>query len=66
MEVARWHNTERPEVPSRLADLLAETHDATLFHIELQSTNDPRMADRMLEQLALRLLDSPSLEDLFT
>jgi predicted transposase YdaD len=49
MEVARWHNTELPEVRSRLADLLAETHDGTLFHIELQSTNDPRMADRMLD-----------------
>ena len=41
MEVARWHNTELPEVRSRLADLLAETHDGTLFHIELQSTLRP-------------------------
>jgi hypothetical protein len=48
-EVVRWHNSELPEVRSRHADLLGETADQTLVHVELQSTNDPRMALRMLE-----------------
>ena len=49
IEVAVWHNNELPEVRSQHADLLGETLDKTLVHVELQSTNDPRMAARMLE-----------------
>jgi len=49
LEVAVWHNIELPEVRGRHADLLGETRDKTLVHVELQSTNDPRMAARMLE-----------------
>jgi predicted transposase YdaD len=49
VEVARWHNTELPEVRSRRADLLGETQQGRLLHVELQSTNGPRMALRMLE-----------------
>jgi len=45
LEVARWRNAELPEVRS----LLGETSLKKLIHIELQSTNDPRMALRMLE-----------------
>jgi hypothetical protein len=49
--VARWYNTELPEVRARQADLLGETVDGRLIHIELQSSNDSRMAFRMLEYL---------------
>jgi hypothetical protein len=51
LEVARFLNTELPEVRSPRADLLAEARDGALFHVELQSTNDPRMAFRMLDCL---------------
>ena len=47
--VARWHNTELPAVQSRRADMLGETAEGTLLHIELQSTNHAGMALRMLE-----------------
>jgi len=47
--VARWHNTELPAVRHRRADLLGKTADGRLVHIELQSTNQPHMARRMLE-----------------
>ena len=45
--IARWHNVELPEVRLRRADMLGETADGVLVHIELQSTNDPQMAIRM-------------------
>jgi len=48
-EVSRWHNTEFAEVRSRRADLLGETPQGKLLHVELQSRNDPEMAQRMLE-----------------
>jgi len=47
--VKRWHNAELPAVQSRRADMLGETADGTLLHIELQSTNQSGMALRMLE-----------------
>ncbi len=47
--VTRWHNVELPEVRSGRADMLGETADGTLVHIELQSTNESGMALRMLE-----------------
>lgn len=47
--VARWHNVEFPDVRSPRADLLSETETGELIHIELQSSNDPKMAVRMLE-----------------
>jgi hypothetical protein len=47
--VARWHNVELPEVRSRRADMLGETADGTLVHIELQSANESAMALRLLE-----------------
>ena len=53
--VTRWHNVELPAVRHRRADLLGETTDGRLFHLELQSTNRSDMARRMLEySLAIR------------
>lgn len=49
MRIARWHNTDLPVVRSRRADLLGEDRKARLFHLGLQSRNDPDMALRMLE-----------------
>jgi len=50
--VERWHNVEMPEVRNRRVDLLGETIDERLVHIELQSTNDSGMALRMMEYCA--------------
>jgi hypothetical protein len=47
--VKDWLNVELPEVRSSRADLLGETADGHLVHIELQSTNDSNMALRMAE-----------------
>ena len=48
----RWHNVELPEVKNRRVDLLGESADGNLTHIELQSTNDSTMNVRMLEYCA--------------
>ena len=50
--VTRWHNVELPTVQNRRADMLGETRDGTLLHIELQSVNQSGMALRMLEYAA--------------
>ena len=50
--VERWHSVELPEVRSRRVDLLGETPDGRLIHIELQSNNDGEMALRMMEYSA--------------
>ncbi|HLI82740.1 MAG TPA: DUF4351 domain-containing protein [Bryobacteraceae bacterium] len=47
--VRRWHNIEFPEIRSARADLLGETDTGEMVHVELQSSNDPKMALRMLE-----------------
>jgi hypothetical protein len=47
--VTHWHNIEFPKVESRRADLLGETENGELVHIELQSSNDEDMPRRMLE-----------------
>jgi predicted transposase YdaD len=53
--IERWHNIELPAVRHRRADLLGETADERLVHLELQSTNQAHMAVRMLEySLAIR------------
>jgi predicted transposase YdaD len=49
LAVKRWLSGELPDVRIQQADLLGETGDGTLVHVELQSTNDTRMAARMLE-----------------
>jgi hypothetical protein len=50
--VDRWHNVELPEVRNLRVDLLGESADGRLLHIELQSTHDANMALRMLEYCA--------------
>ena len=46
--VVRWVNQEVPE-PRRLrADLVGETADGGIVHLEIQSTNSPQMGIRML------------------
>ena len=50
--VDHWHNVEMLAVSNRRVDLLGEASDGRLIHIELQSTNDPNMALRMLEYCA--------------
>lgn len=52
VNVDRWHNVELPEVRSLRVDLLGESRDNRLIHIELQSTHDAAMALRMLEYSA--------------
>jgi len=42
-----------PKVEERRVDLLAKLEDDTLFHLEIQSTNDPAMPKRMLKYLSL-------------
>ncbi len=49
LKVAVWHNAELPVVQARQPDLLGETARGELVHVELQSTNDPTMAERMLK-----------------
>jgi hypothetical protein len=44
-----WLNVELPKVRNMRVDLLGETEDGGLVHIEIQSRNDPRMALRMAE-----------------
>ncbi len=43
----RWLNIELPEVSNRQVDLLGESDSGELFHIELQSTNEPDFLERM-------------------
>jgi hypothetical protein len=35
--IERWHNVEMPEVRSLRADMIGETAEASVVHIELQS-----------------------------
>jgi hypothetical protein len=49
IRVSRWLSGDLPEVRISQADMLGETEGGGLFHVELQSTNDSRMAARMLE-----------------
>jgi hypothetical protein len=51
-QVDHWHNVELAEVSSRRVDLLGESADGRLVHIELQSANESLMALRMLEYCA--------------
>jgi hypothetical protein len=47
--VNRWLNVELPKVRGLRIDLLGETAEDGLIHIEIQSTNDGEMALRMAE-----------------
>jgi predicted transposase YdaD len=48
-EARRWLNVELPPLRSLRVDLLGEDPAGRLFHVELQSANDPAMARRMLQ-----------------
>jgi hypothetical protein len=55
--VAKWLDVELPKVQNLRLDLLGETVDGGLVHLELQSGNDAAMPLRMLEYcLGLRRL----------
>jgi len=47
--VVKWLDVELPKVQNRRLDLLGETVDGGLVHLELQSSNDPSMPLRMAE-----------------
>jgi hypothetical protein len=47
--IAKWLDVELPKVQNLRLDLLAETVDNDLIHLELQSSNDAGMALRMAE-----------------
>ena len=47
--VAKWLDVELPKVQNLRLDLLGETVDGGLVHVELQSSNDPAMPLRMAE-----------------
>jgi len=47
--VQQWLNVDLPRIQNRLVDLVGRAADGRLLHIELQSTNDPLMAQRMAE-----------------
>ena len=47
--VKNWLNVELPEAQTTRVDLLGETFDGRLVHIEVQSSNDPSMPLRMAE-----------------
>jgi len=49
LDVTMWRDVELPKVNSLRIDLLGQTNDGILVHIELQSTNDGNMALRMLD-----------------
>jgi len=47
--VEKWLNVELPKVQNPRADLLGQTADGSLVHVELQSGNEAAMALRMAE-----------------
>src|SRR6202167_5574345 len=47
--VVKWLNVELPKVQNPRADLLGETADGRLVHVELQGGNEATMALRMAE-----------------
>ena len=47
--VEKWLDVELPKVQNTRVDLLGETSDASLVHLELQSGNDTAMPLRMAE-----------------
>jgi hypothetical protein len=47
--IETWLDVEMPKVQNSRVDLLGETHEASLVHLELQSGNDATMALRMAE-----------------
>jgi hypothetical protein len=47
--IEKWVDVELPKVQNPRVDLLGETADGGLVHLELQSGNDPEMPLRMAE-----------------
>jgi hypothetical protein len=47
--IVKWLDVELPKVQNLRLDLLGETADGSLVHVELQSSNDPSMPFRMVE-----------------
>jgi len=47
--IAKWLDVELPKVQNLRVDLLGETVDGGLVHVELQSSNDAAMPLRMAE-----------------
>jgi hypothetical protein len=47
--VEKWLNVELPKVQNPRADLLGETADGSLIHVELQSGNETTMPLRMAD-----------------
>src|SRR5260221_12462982 len=47
--IREWINVEIPKAQMNKLDLVAWLADGRLYHLELQSANDPNMAWRMLE-----------------
>ena len=49
VNIERWLNVELPELRNTRVDMLGETSEDNLIHIELQSRNDSNMPLRMAE-----------------
>ncbi|WP_456401773.1 hypothetical protein [Persephonella sp.] len=62
----RLLDTSLPEVKDRRVDLLVELEDKSIFHLEIQTTNDPNMPIRVLEYFVLLLFKYPDREILQT
>ncbi len=51
--VREWLNVEVAKPSHPRVDMLARLEDGRLYQLELQTTNDPQMARRMLEYFVL-------------
>ena len=49
--MVQWLNVELPRVENPRVDLLAKTPEGDHVHLELQSANDPRFAQRQAEYI---------------
>src|SRR5437016_5344786 len=47
--ITKWIDVELPDVKNRRVDLLGETIDGELVHLEIQTSNDTNMPRRMAE-----------------
>jgi hypothetical protein len=47
--IKRWLDPHQPKTKSPQADLVGETYGGSLVHLEIQSSNDPKMPRRMFE-----------------
>jgi hypothetical protein len=49
VSIETWINIELPKVANPRLDMLGQTHDGSLLHLELQIRNDADMAQRMAD-----------------